>query len=188
VVLTSALRGDDAERLGNVVEQALERIDATIAGLQNLITDLRPAALDELGVEPAIEGLAERVRATSGVAVTLDIELAESSRLEPAVESTIYRLVQEGLTNAVKHARPERVEVALREDESRVAVTIRDDGAGFRPDASSRGFGLVGMRERVELVGGTLQLESTPGGGTTVRASVPARRGAQAADADAQAG
>jgi len=179
-ILTGALRSHDPQRIGGALQQAVEQIGLTIGGLQGLITELRPAALDELGVRPAIEALAERIRATSGLEVKLDIELrgergAGPARLPPAVESTTYRLVQEALNNTVKHAGAERVDVAIREDETSVTITVHDDGAGFRMDGAHTGFGLLGMRERAELIGGELSIESVLGEGTTVSATLPAR-------------
>jgi signal transduction histidine kinase len=192
VILSGALQGRDPERVSSAVQQAVEQIGLTIGGLQGLITELRPAALDELGARPAVEALVERIRATSGLEVELEIDLggergAEPSRLESSVESTVYRLVQEALNNAVKHAGAERVSVAIVEDQASVNVTVRDDGAGFRVDGTHRGFGLLGMRERAELVGGSLRIESAPGRGTTVSARIPARD-AEAAGPASQAG
>ena len=117
-----------------------------------------PAALDELGVEPAVRALLERTAATSGLEVDARIDLAHPSgrsatRLEPEVTTTIYRLVQEALTNATKHAGAERVTVEIVEEGPTVTVAISDDGSGFERADVSRGFGLVGMEERVALVG-----------------------------------
>jgi signal transduction histidine kinase len=172
VILTSALLAKDPERLASAVEQAVDQIGSSIGGLQGLITELRPAALDELGTRPAIEMLAERVRETSGLRIDLRVELA--SRLDGSVESSLYRLVQEGLNNAIKHARASAVTVEVLEEHGWVAVRVSDDGRGFRVDDPHAGFGLVGMRERAELVGGTLDIESLPGAGTTIRARLPA--------------
>jgi signal transduction histidine kinase len=97
-------------------------------------------------------------------------------RLDAALETTIYRLVQEALTNTVKHAKASRVEIQVVEAERHVTVTVADDGIGFDPDAVADGFGLLGMRERVTLVDGTLTVESGAGSGTTVRCRLPVRR------------
>src|SRR5262249_9011967 len=166
LMLTGALRARETEPAKAAIAQAVDRIDLTIGGLQSLITELRPAALDELGVEPAIEALAERVRATSGLEVDLDLaQEAKAARLEPATESALYRLVQEALNNVVKHADAERVEVAVVDDGSSLRLTVRDNGAGFHVDGSHSGFGLLGMRERAQLAGGTVRVESSPGAG-----------------------
>ena len=96
------------------------------------------------------------------------------SRHAAEVESTIFRLVQESLTNVVKHAEAEHVEIEVSEADGRIAVCVHDDGRGFYPARPGEGFGLLGMRERVSLLGGDLNVESTAGAGTTVTASVPA--------------
>jgi signal transduction histidine kinase len=105
----------------------------------------------------------------------------------PDIEATIYRVVQEALTNAVKHAHATRIDVAVREDGDGVNIVVRDDGQGFDSDAggSGSGFGLLGMRERIALANGTLAVASTPGGGAEIRARVPARRRAAPADTSA---
>jgi signal transduction histidine kinase len=158
--------------------RSIEQIDLSIRNLQALITELRPAALDELGLKPAIEGLLERTSATSGLIVESEIELAHArgggpARLDPELEIAVYRLVQESLTNAVKHARAETVTVRLTQEKATIVVTVSDDGSGFDTRRADGGFGLIGMQERVELVGGRLAIDSTPGKGTTVRAELP---------------
>ncbi|MDO8213578.1 GAF domain-containing sensor histidine kinase, partial [Conexibacter sp. CPCC 206217] len=182
VLLGGARRSDDLDRVHATLELALEQIDTEITGLRRLITDLRPAALDAFGVKSALEGLAERISATSGLEVELEIDLAyEAGRSEQrhpaAVEDAIYRLTQEALTNVAKHAGATRVSVRVAERDELIEVVVSDDGRGFDPDAASDGFGLIGMRERVTLAGGTLTVESSPGGGTTITATVPAPGG-----------
>jgi len=127
---------------------------------------------------PAIETLAQRVASSEGLTVETDVALAleESERLAPEVESTIYRLVQEALTNVIKHAAATRVEIELLMQGDAIAVTVRDDGRGFDPDAPADGFGLVGMRERVMLASGEVTIDAQDGRGTTIRALVPAGR------------
>ena len=152
----------------------------TIGGLQSLITELRPAALDQLGLEPALRALLERSAATTGIEIEAEIDLvyepgAEATRLEPELGMTVFRLVQEALTNAAKHADAERVRVCVEERGETLVVEVTDDGSGFERDAVERGFGLIGMEERVALVDGRLTVESTVGSGTTVRAELPAR-------------
>jgi signal transduction histidine kinase len=142
---------------------------------------LRPAALDDLGLAPALESLVERVRAVHGLTVTAAIDLDDEAggqptrRLMPEIESTAYRLVQEALTNVAKHARAENVEVLVKESGDELSIEVRDDGRGFELGTRSDGFGLVGMRERVDLVGGEISIESKSGAGTLVSAKVPAR-------------
>ena len=177
VLLSSARGGDVAQSISSAIEQ----IEMSITGLRHLITELRPAALDEYGLAAAIEALVERVRGSSGVDVTAEITLAfeaglAEARPEAEIENTLYRLVQEGVTNAVRHSNADSVAVTVVENDSEICVSVRDDGSGFDPGTAGDGFGLVGMRERVELVGGSLAITSRPGSGTTISASVPARR------------
>ena len=141
---------------------------------------MRPASLDELGAGPALDALIERTRRLSGLTITADVDLAyeagrEAERHVPELEVAIYRIVQEGLTNAVKHAGGADIHVSIADDEE-VTVRVRDEGPGFDPDVRHEGFGLIGLRERVELIGGRLRVDSGTATGTTVEASLPARR------------
>jgi two-component system, NarL family, sensor histidine kinase DevS len=184
LVLSAARRSDDLAALHSAIEGSVEQLTGAIERLRALITDLRPAALDQLGPGPALEALAERVERQSGVGVSLQVDLAYESgraaaRHTPEAEATIYRVIQEALTNAVKHADASRIEVAVREDDEGVEIVVRDDGRGFETGATaatSEGFGLLGMRERIALAGGTLAVASSPGNGTEIRARVPGRR------------
>lgn len=181
MLIDSARGSGRPEALGDVVDQVATSLDATIANLHRMITELRPAALDELGVEAAVNALAERRRTQEldiGVLIDLDYESGrEPTRLAPEVESAVYRIVQEGLANIHKHARATRAEILVSERGGEVTVEVRDDGRGLgSSDTSGTGLGLAGMRERVVLLGGTLAIESLAGGGTLVSASIPALR------------
>jgi signal transduction histidine kinase len=175
VMLDSGRRTEDAARMTTSIDAALSQIELSIRNLQALITELRPAALDQIGLVPALETLLERVAATSGMDVESRIAL-ECRRFDPETERTLYRLVQESLTNAMKHASAGRVTVELVETAGSVSLCVADDGAGFDPAQIREGFGLMGMHERAALLGGTVSVASVPGEGTTVRAEVPARR------------
>jgi signal transduction histidine kinase len=175
---SAALRSDDDSELRGALEQGIDLVDQEIEGLSALIAELRPAALDEIGLMPALRTLAERRSRDSAVEIDVLVRLGAdgdggTGRLPPEIESTVYRLVQEALNNVVKHARARRAEAVVEQRDATVEIAIRDDGAGFDPSARTRGFGLVGMRERVELAGGELALDSGPGRGTTVRARIP---------------
>ena len=152
-----------------------------IANLRSLIVELRPAALDEYGAGAAIESLAERISAREGIPVEARIDLSfergdEASRHTPELESTVYRLVQEALTNAVRHAEATHIRIDVSEHDGCVHASVADDGRGFDPaTTNSGGFGLAGMRERIELADGELDIDSGPEG-TTVRARLPVRR------------
>ncbi len=188
--LSTASRSERPEALRDAYRQAIEQLEETITNLRALITDLRPAALDELGAQAAVEALAERA-SRHGIEVDVSIEFAHERgdtmpthpRHTPELETAIYRIVQESLTNAAKHGGARRAVVEIHEDDETVHLEIRDDGGGFDPAAETDGFGLLGMRERVELLGGTLLLDSTQGRGTTIRASFPVQRRAAAAGA-----
>ena len=178
LLLSSALRQPDAERREAAVRGTLEHIGREINNLRNLITELRPAELDELGLESALESLAHRREEASGMKVVVDLDLGQANggaprRLDAPIENTIYRLVQEALSNAAKHAEADRVDVRVTALPNAVEVIVRDDGRGFDPSERTNGFGLVGMRERVELARGKFELDSEPFAGTTLHVVLP---------------
>lgn len=156
------------------VRHSLDRVEQQLRGLSH---ELHPGILDDLGLVDAVKFLAQSVGKRSGIAVTVDAsrDLA-CGRL---VETALYRLVQEGLTNMTKHARATRGTVILGRSPQQVWCSIRDDGLGFDVDAverrrgDERGLGLAGVRDRVEAVGGVLRIVSSPGAGTELSATVP---------------
>jgi signal transduction histidine kinase len=170
MLLSGARRSGDATRIAGAIDDALEQITTAIGDLRGLITELRPAALDELGTKPALESLAARFERQTDIEVDLDVT---DLRFTRDVESTVYRLVQEALTNIAKHARASRVAVEISERDGDIALVVRDDGSGFDPRRQSSGFGLIGMRERLALVNGTFDVRSSPGSGTELRATIP---------------
>jgi two-component system, NarL family, sensor histidine kinase DevS len=186
VLLTSALAGapqTDPRCTGLVdaVRLATELVAGQIGNLRQLITELRPAALDDLGLTPPLQALARRTEQLSGIRVTVHASLRYAdgivgTRLMPDVELAVYRVVQEALTNIRRHSTATRATVTVVEDDDTVVAEISDDGQGFDPDRAA-GFGLSGMRERAELAQGTLEVlpAGTDGRGTTVRLVVPAR-------------
>jgi two-component system, NarL family, sensor histidine kinase DevS len=172
VWLSSALKSGDRARLEGAVEEALDEMARDIDDLRALISELRPATLDQLGLVAALEDLADRVR--HGAELEIEAELdVDATRLDAELETVIYRLVQEALNNVAKHAHAGRAHLQVLGGEDNLAVLVSDDGEGFEVDGDHSGFGLAGMRERVELAGGELQIESKPGAGTRVMASVP---------------
>jgi signal transduction histidine kinase len=176
VLLSGARRSGDPGVIASALNEAIDLLAVGIADLRALITDLRPAALDELGTRAALETLAARVAQQSGLEIALEVELEAGERHVTEIESTTYRLVQEGLTNVVKHADARRVRVRVSDVEDMVEIVLHDDGRGFDLEGETLGFGLIGMRERVALVHGTLDVETEPGAGTTLRARIPALR------------
>ncbi|HXR13061.1 MAG TPA: GAF domain-containing sensor histidine kinase [Solirubrobacteraceae bacterium] len=179
LLLSSARRRGDHKQTELVLDEAIEQIEGEIESLHAIISDLRPATLDELGLGPTLEALLQRRRDHGTLEITSAIDLGahpdNGQRLPAEIETTVYRLVQEALTNIVKHAHASKVDVAVTVAPDCVAVAIEDDGDGFSTEAETSGFGLAGMRERVFLVGGTLSVDSSAGGGTVVRAELPTR-------------
>jgi signal transduction histidine kinase len=174
VSLSTALQLRAPEALERAGEDAIAQIEAEIEKLRTLITELRPAALDEIGLEAALQALAERSAGRAGAKIDARLEL--NGGLDcPALETTVYRLVQEGLTNVVRHAGAMAVELEVRSDEENLFVLVQDDGIGFDPAEETNGFGLRGVRERVKLARGSFEVESAPGAGTAIRAELPLR-------------
>jgi two-component system sensor histidine kinase UhpB len=157
-----------------------EVADHTLAGVRSIIADLRPSLLDDLGLAAALRGQVQHRLGEAGVRVDLQIRGDESRRLPPAIETALYRILQESISNVLKHANASYVEVDL--DLSRadvVTARIEDNGGGFDTSLlgmapqQGRGVGLFGMQERANLVSGTLQIDSAPGEGTEMRITIP---------------
>jgi signal transduction histidine kinase len=175
VLLSNARRTDDVATLHQRLDGAVDQLTQEIANLRSLITELRPAALDELGLVPALEALLERTRVAFGLVIDGTVELAEDGtppRLDPEIETVVYRVVQESLTNAARHADAEYVAVEVIRQGDTIRIAVGDDGRGFDVEQPSSGFGLSGMRERISLAGGRLEIKTSPAG-TTILASVP---------------
>jgi signal transduction histidine kinase len=168
---------EETEQPGSAsLRDAQERIRHEIAELRRLIARLRPPALDERGLEAALADQARLVTNSSEVVCRLSSKLAE--RLDETVETIVYRVAQEALTNVVKHANASHADLSLYHRNGSVVLEVRDNGVGFdvsKLDELLGGghFGLASMRERVEMAGGAWLVESHPGGGTCIRAEVP---------------
>jgi signal transduction histidine kinase len=174
VLLSSATRLEDPEAMRGAMREATQQLTGDIESLRALIAELRPPALDQLGLAPALASLAQRTGAGNGLEVRADVELPDDRRLVPELETTVYRVVQESLTNVVKHARASSIDIAVRCAGDAVDVSVVDDGIGFDTDATVEvGFGLAGMRERVELSGGELSVLPGARAGTVIRARLP---------------
>jgi two-component system, NarL family, sensor histidine kinase DevS len=186
--LANARDLDDEQALATAVDDVLEGLGNEIDGLRHLITELRPAALDDLGLAAALEALARRAQAIDGLDVSTDIELGTSeadgeaqARLDPELESTVYRIVQEALTNVSRHAEASSAVIRVTRRDGALHASVTDDGKGMpgaerlgpRGDGLEGGFGMGGMRERAELIGGELEFAPAPGKGTVVRLTVP---------------
>jgi two-component system, NarL family, sensor histidine kinase DevS len=175
VMLSSARRTDDVEAVHATLEGAIGQLTQEIANLRALITELRPAALDELGLGPALDALFERARVAHGLVIDSTVELTadgEPPRLDPETETAVYRVIQESLNNAARHADADYIAVEVLRSGDTIRIAVGDDGRGFDVDQPSSGFGLTGMRERISLAGGRLEIKSSPAG-TTILAALP---------------
>ena len=163
--------GSDDARAAVADVRAL--VGATLPDVRRLAIELRPKVLDDFGLVPALERLTETFGGQTGIGVRFESGLA-NERLPAEAETALYRIVQESLTNIVKHSHARNISIVLVRKPGAVAAVIEDDGHGFDPSAVREGgFGLVGMRERVGLLDGRLQIESIEGSGTTLVAEVP---------------
>jgi signal transduction histidine kinase len=164
----------DGERRAAVAELR-ELVVSTLQDVRRLAVELRPAALDDFGLVPAIERLRDSVEEQSELSVDIQSELGDE-RLPAEAETALYRIAQEAFTNVQKHAGAHRVAVKLSRRDDAVTLVVHDDGKGFdQADIRDGSLGLVGMRERVALLGGRLSIESSEGAGTMLRAEVPVR-------------
>jgi signal transduction histidine kinase len=175
--LTSVLLGlrlieEETPGVRAAVSELRETIASAIQELRALAVELRPKALDDFGLGAAIERLADTYSRRTGIAI--DVHVAGlSERLPEAVETALYRIIQESLTNVAKHAGAATASVTVHRLRDAVTIVVEDDGAGFDTGVASPGLGLTSMRERAELVSGTVRIESRPGGGTTIAVEVP---------------
>src|SRR4051794_23082772 len=153
--LASALREESPDELHETGQEAVEQIDDEIVKLRRLITELRPASLDTIGLEAALHALAEQHQLASSIRIDCHFELPREAEERPApvLETAVYRLVQEALNNVSKHSMAERAELRVVKSETSIVIEISDDGVGFDPNLVQEGFGLVGMRERAALLG-----------------------------------
>ncbi len=170
-----AVAGLVPDELANVraeLDLLRQQVNGAAIRLKNLARQLRPPTLDQCGLSTALRQLADDFRSRTGL--TVEIAVAEPvGRLGAPAETAVYRIAQEALTNATKHAAARAVRLALDNRGGAVRFTVADDGRGFDPDATSIGLGLLGMRERVAMLGGEFRLSSRPGGGTTIEIIVP---------------
>lgn len=181
LLLGMTRRAPDEATRADLLDQAATQIDAAAVDLRRLVAELRPATLDAHGLQAAIDGLVSRIGGLGGLDVAFDCAFMrayedDAQRLGPDVEGVVYRVVQEALNNVARHSQATRAEVVLAADPGVLRVSVSDNGRGFNPSRQDGGFGLIGMRERAELVGGDLRVESRQGGGTIVSLTVPIDR------------
>jgi signal transduction histidine kinase len=171
--LSAVERAESAEAARAAAGELRELVVETLQAVRRLAVELRPSALDDFGLEPALRRLGQTVREGGELNVQVEARLGEG-RLPADVETALYRIVQEALTNVVKHADAAHVSIVLTRKQGSVMVMIEDDGRGFDPATISRdGLGLLGMRERVQLLDGELEIETSPGSGTTLVLELP---------------
>ncbi len=168
----------DPERRSRRISETVELVDRMVDRIRDLSLDLRPPLLDELGLVPALRGYLESQAGRARLEI--DVGGAESiERLPPEIEITAFRVVQEAVTNVVRHAAAKRVEVVIRHDNGALELQVRDDGRGFdvgttmNRAASGKSLGLLGMQERVQTLNGDIRIDSTPGRGTHIRVRLP---------------
>jgi len=160
------------ERAGHSTSDSRAIVDDLTRIVRDLSSGLRPSMLDDLGLQPALEWLARDVSRRSGVTVSVSVD-GGLDDLPDAYRTCAYRVVQEALTNVVKHARADRAEVVVRRLTTALTVSCRDNGTGFSTRAKSNGLGIRGLEERVKELAGSLQVTTVPGTGTTVVAQLP---------------
>jgi signal transduction histidine kinase len=171
--LAAVERAESAEDAHVAAAELRKLVVETLQDVRRLAVELRPSALDDFGLEPALRRLGQSVREAGALDVQVEARLG-SQRLPADVETALYRIVQEALTNVVKHAGAERVSILVTRKPSSVLVMIEDDGRGFDPGQTrAAGLGLMGMTERVELLDGTFQIDAEPGAGTTLIVELP---------------
>jgi len=175
-VARSQLPAEVTAKVGGRLEDAVNLVAATAECIRDVMGELRPPVLDDYGLLAALRWYGEQLSARTGVAVFVRGEEA-APRLAPAVETALFRIAQEALTNVARHAQAGKAAVVLRPGPRRVRLTIADDGIGFDPHAplrpgGPRGWGLINIQERAEAVGGRLRLESAPGRGTRLTVEV----------------
>jgi two-component system sensor histidine kinase UhpB len=175
------LRTFDDPEIRTTAESLEQSTVEALEGVRRLALELRPPALDDLGLAEALGELCQRFREKAALPITLDVR-GIRTRLQPEMELVLYRITQEALTNVAKHASASDVQIDLERRESDVALSIKDNGIGFdrasldRGDDIGLGLGLFGMEERAMLLGGTLTIWSRPGKGTEVFAFIPLRK------------
>lgn len=168
---------DDArqQQVADELRQLILLTQQTLENVRVLAQQLRPSVLDDLGLLPAFRWLVEdsRQRLCLMVSLALDEQEPLLKKLPAAYETALFRIAQESLTNIARHAQASSAAIALRLRQGKISLTIRDDGRGYDPARGRAGTGIVGMRERATMLGGTLRLTSLPGKGTIVRATLP---------------
>lgn len=171
----------EQEQVGRGVHAAIgvtrEIVSHALDDIRRIVRDTRPPVLDDLGLAAAAEKLVDDIASAAGLVHRFSSQVGDGERLDPASATAVFRIIQEALTNAVRHARCRQVDLSLAVEHDEIVATIGDDGCGFDVGATlqaeRRPFGLLSMRERVESLGGDITIASRPGHGTVVSVRVP---------------
>ncbi|PSR35053.1 MAG: sensor histidine kinase [Sulfobacillus benefaciens] len=164
----------DSELAKDELDRSQQRLIGSINEIRQLIYDLQPVAIDEIGLYAAIEALATRAQKDWGLVSTVVLPDVADIGLTPAKTIAVYRLIQEAINNIHKHSHAEHAAISIALDPSQLIITIADDGIGFDPSETTEGhFGLSGMTDRIQYLGGSAHIESAPGSGSTLTFTVP---------------
>jgi signal transduction histidine kinase len=175
-LLLETVARNPGEKSAEALAHAQNLLKEITARVRDLSLELRPSMLDDLGLIHALVWLIERFKSQTGIAIAFVHTGVEGRRFSPEIETSAYRIIQEALTNVARHAGTKTAEVHVWASSELLAVQVEDQGKGFDPDAAARAHassGLTGMRERAELLGGRLTIDSSPGKGTSVSADFP---------------
>ena len=167
--------GDNPKAI-TLLERSQNLCQEMSQALYRMVHDLRPAQLDDFGLVPALRHLTEEKWFSRKIAISFEV-LGEQRRVEPVIETVLFRVAQEALTNILRHAHTDAATIRILFEKEQITLTVADQGKGFIPALKGQGFGLAGITERVELINGRVEIDSAPGKGTTVTVIAPARPG-----------
>jgi PAS domain S-box-containing protein len=182
MIMNGQLLEDSKQRIGSRLDDSMKLVAEAIALVRNVMTDLRPAVLDDYGLEAALQSYIDEFKSRCGIKVLFDQSDTTIPRLDPGLEMTVLRIAQEALTNVARHAQADSVNVSLRLQDNAVHLMVQDNGVGIQSwqEANRPGsHGLTIMRERADAFGGSLNVGSVPGKGTKVEVNIPLQNGNQ---------
>ena len=180
IIMNQLLLDDSRARIGSRLDDSMKLTADAIALIRNVMSDLRPAVLDDYGLEAALKAYIEEYKSRFGIQAQFNRPESLLPRFEPGIGMTVLRIVQEALTNVVRHAQATQVQVSIRLVDDMIQLTIQDNGVGIAEEQGTirhDSHGLKIMRERAEAVGGTMNVSSSPGTGTRIEASIPIQSG-----------
>jgi signal transduction histidine kinase len=176
LIRLKTLQGEtDPDVIVSRLDDLRELTSQTIEELRRISMDLRPAALDNLGIIPALRWYMKQSSELTGIPIQFNGP-DKSDRLSPEIELILYRVAQEGITNAIRHGKAEKIEITLERYPRAIRLIVADNGKGFNPTLRDQGLGLIGIRERVELLDGRFQVKASPGAGTQLWIEIPLKR------------